>query len=363
MSTPTIPNGAAYMAATLYTGNGSTQTITNGVAGQSFQPDLVWVKGRSSASQDNLLVDSVRGISKRLISNKTAAETLESGYNITAFNSSGFTAVDDTNGSYNVNGSVGGTFSGAALYVGWQWKAGGTAVSNTSGTITSSVSANTTSGFSVVTYTGTGANATVGHGLGVTPKMVIVKGRSVSGYSWTIWNKPTVDANGAPAVLALESTSAWFNRATAFNSTAPTSSVFSIGTDLGTNTNGGTYVAYCWSEIAGYSVFGSYTGNGSATSGAFVYLGFRPRFVMIKRTDSTSSWIMIDSSRDPYNLAGQGLQANSSAAELTPASSGYPIDLLSNGFKLYETGDPNVSSGTYIYAAFAENPFKYANAR
>jgi hypothetical protein len=129
------------------------------------------------------------------------------------------------------------------------------------------------------------------------------------------------------------------------------------------NQSGQNYVTYCWAPIAGYSAFGSYTGNGSATSGAFIYTGFRPRFVMIKRSDSTSSWIMIDSSRDPYNLAGQGLQANSSAAELTPASSGYPIDLLSNGFKLYETGDPNVSSGTYVYACFAENPFKYANAR
>ena len=348
MPTPTIPNGAAYMAATLYTGTGATLSVTN-TAG--FQPDFVWCKIRSPNAYDHRLMNSVSGVNLALVSDNTNAEASYSG--VTSFNSNGFTLGSSGSG-INENGST---------FVGWQWKAGGTAVSNTSGTITSSVSANTTSGFSIVTYTGTGANATVGHGLGVTPKMVIVKGRSVSGYSWTIWNKPTVDANGAPAVLALESTSAWFNRATSFNSTAPTSSVFSIGTDLGTNTNGGTYVAYCWSEIAGFSQFGSYTGNGS-TDGPFIYLGFRPKFWMVKRTDVAAPWIIYDSSRNTYNVANNYLLPNASDAEASGSSPNDVNDFLSNGFKVRCTNaGENFSAASYIYMAFAENPFKYANAR
>jgi hypothetical protein len=346
MSTPTIPAGNLFMDATLYTGTGTTQTITNGVAGQSFAPDFVWCKNRGGAYSHSLN-DTIRGTSNGLFSNTTGAADTTAGYYVTAFNSNGF--------SVNLGSE---TNASAFNYVGWQWKAGGTAVSNTAGTITSQVSANTTSGFSIVTYTGTGSNATVGHGLGVAPSFMIFKQRNNAGTSWQIYHASL----GATQALDFTTASAG-TTINYWNNTAPTSTVATIGISVGANQNTGTYVAYCWAPIAGYSAFGSYTGNGSATSGAFVYLGFRPRFVIIKRTDSTSSWIMIDSSRDPYNLAGQGLQANSSAAELTPASSGYPIDLLSNGFKLYETGDPNVSSGTYIYACFAENPFKYANAR
>jgi hypothetical protein len=348
MSTPTIPAGNLFMNATLYTGTGAAQTITNGAAGQSFQPDLYWGKRRDSAGQ-HVLTDSVRGVTKQLFSSLTDAEQTNSTY-ITSFNLNGVSMNTGNAATGDINTS-GGSF------VAWQWKAGGTAVSNTAGTITSQVSANTTSGFSVVTYTGNGTlNATIGHGLGATPSLVIIKNRGGAN-NWDIYHI----SNGAQKYMDF-TTAAVGSLSTIFPTT-PTSSVVYLGTTGGQNTNASTYVAYCWTPIAGYSAFGSYTGNGSATSGAFVYLGFRPRFVIIKRTDSTSSWIMIDSSRDPYNLAGQGLQANSSAAEVTPASSGYPIDLLSNGFKLYETGDPNVSSGTYIYAAFAENPFKYANAR
>jgi hypothetical protein len=302
--------------------------------------------------------DSVRGAggNKELGSNSTGAEGYASssvyGYT-SSFNSNGFTVTAGT------DGAIPNAYSNQSSlnYVAWQWKAGGTAVTNTAGTISSQVSANTTSGFSVVTYTGNGTlNATIGHGLGVAPSMVIIKNRGGAN-NWDIYHI----SNGAQKYMDF-TTAAVGSLSTIFPTT-PTSSVVYLGTTGGQNTNGSNYVAYCWAPIAGYSAFGSYTGNGSATSGTFVYLGFRPRFVMIKRTDSTSSWIMIDSSRDPYNLAGQGLQANSSAAELTPASSGYPIDLLSNGFKLYETGDPNVSGGTYIYACFAENPFKYSLAR
>jgi hypothetical protein len=344
------------MNATLYTGNGGTQTITNGVSGQSFQPDLVWIKGRSSSNQDHTLVDSVRGVSRRIRSNATTAEVLESGFNVTAFNSSGFTAVDDAAGDYNVNGSVGGTYSGAAQYVGWQWKAGGTAVSNTNGTITSSVSANTTSGFSIVSWTqGSSTSQTIGHGLGVAPAMFIVKDRTATS-SWYVYHQSI----GATGGLSLNSTSATTTSANFWNNTAPTSSVMTISTNC-IGTAGDALITYCWTPIAGYSAFGSYTGNGSA-DGPFVYTGFRPRYVLLKRTDSSGNWGVWDTSRDPYNAVQYELVPNLSDAETTAA--GPRLDILSNGFKLRNTGAAyNASGGTYVYACFAENPFKYANAR
>ena len=244
-------------------------------------------------------------------------------------------------------------FSGRT-YVAWQWKAGGTAVTNTDGTITSSVSANQTSGFSVVTFTTQASGtATVGHGLsvlGVAPSLIIVKIRSIAN-AWNTYNK----ASGAGNYLQLNTTAAQAADATLWNNTAPTSSVFSLGAPWA-----GSYttVAYCWAPIAGYSAFGSYTGNGSA-DGPFIYTGFRPRWIMIKRTDSTSSWYIIDTSINPYNEEKTTLYANLSNAEGTNANF---LDGLSNGFKMRESGVA-VNGATYIYAAFAENPFKYANAR
>ena len=356
MTTPTIPAGNLFMNATLYTGNGGTQTITNGVSGQSFQPDLVWIKGRSSSNQDHTLVDSVRGVSRRIRSNATTAEVLESGFNVTAFNSSGFTAVDDAAGDYNVNGSVGGTYSGAAQYVGWQWKAGGTAVSNTNGTITSSVSANTTSGFSVVSWTqGSSTSQTIGHGLGVAPAMFIVKDRTATS-SWYVYHQSI----GATGGLSLNSTSATTTSANFWNNTAPTSSVMTISTNC-IGTAGDALITYCWTPIAGYSAFGSYTGNGSA-DGPFVYLGFRPRFVMIKQTSGVSDWWIWDTARETYNQMSTPLFPNTSGAEASNVA--YNFDILSNGFKMRSSNATVNGSGlTYIYACFAENPFKYANAR
>jgi hypothetical protein len=342
------------MNATTYTGNGtsagSTQTIINGASGASFQPDLVWLKSRSDVQNHNL-TDSVRGISGTgspiLFSDTTSAETTYTGYGVSALNSNGFTLI----------GNGGLTNNNGFTYVGWQWKAGGTAVSNTSGSITSSVSTNTTSGFSIVTYTGNGtAGATVGHGLGVTPSMIIVKKRSAAD-SWQVYN---ANLTSAAYRLVLSATSAQDSQPTMWNSTAPTSSVFSIGTDSGVNTSSGTYVAYCWAPIAGYSAFGSYTGNGSA-DGPFVYLGFRPRYVLIKCSSNGGlSWEIYDTSRNPYNAVNTVLLAENSSGEFT----GGDIDYLSNGFKFRTTrGSLNTSGYTYIYAAFAENPFKYANAR
>ena len=335
----TIPAGNKYMDATTYTGNGSTQSIVNS---GSMQPDWVWVKSRSNA-YGNYVNDSVRGASQYLETNTTGAEGTAAN-SVTSFNSNGFSV--GSNLVYNFSGYT---------YVGWQWKGGGTAVTNTAGSSTSTVSANTTSGFSVVTYTGTGANATVGHGLNVLPSMVIAKNRSGTG-DWAVWHTSLGDN-----ILRLNTTGASTSSTPngVFNVASFTSSVFAVGNGT-VNVSASTYVAYCFAQIAGFSSFGSYTGNGS-TDGPFIYTGFRPRFVMTKRTDSTNDWTIHDTARDPTNTTTQELYPNSSSAEFGPRN----WDILSNGFKLRTaTGsDPNVNGGTYIYACFAENPFKNALAR
>jgi hypothetical protein len=339
---PTIPAGNKQMDATLYTGTGATQSITNS---GSMQPDFVWGKVRST-TEDNILYDSLRGAGYILSSNTTAAEINNVGFNLTSFNSNGFSLASGN--QINQSGQTN---------VAWQWKANGAAVTNTAGTISSQVSANTTSGFSVVTYTGTGSVATVGHGLGVAPSMVIVKQRNTA-QSWCVWHTSIGSAN----VLFLNSTSASTSYPTLFNSMSTlNSTVFSIGTDIGTNQNTGTYVAYCFAQIAGYSAFGSYTGNGSA-DGPFVFTGFRPRFVMIKKTDTTSDWWIWDTSRNTYNQMNTVLYPNLSSAEV--ADPVFNFDVLSNGFKNRSSNATvNGSGATYIYAAFAENPFKMARAR
>jgi len=340
-----VPNGAAYMAATTYTGTGASLTINNGTnttIGTTFQPDLVWMKSRSAAT-DHALFDVVRGTTLELISDSTAAETTQA-TGLTAFGSTGFTIGAEAK----LNTST-------ATYVGWQWKANGTGVSNTNGSITSTVSANTTAGFSVVTYTGTGANATVGHGLGVAPSMVIVKNRA-SSTNWTVWFTGFAGTD----FIQLSTTSAKQSATTPWNSTVPSSSVISLGADGSTNGNGNGMVAYCWAAVAGYSAFGSYTGNGS-TDGPFLYFGFRPRWVMFKRTDSTSDWYILDTSRDPYNYTTHVLYADLSNAEATV---GPYNDYNANGVKIRDNGAANNASGnTYIYAAFAENPFTVSRAR
>jgi hypothetical protein len=310
----------------------------------SFQPDLVWMKGRSGAT-DHALYDSVRGVQNQLESNTTTAETAEA-TGLTAFGSGGFTV-----------GALAQVNTSAATYVGWQWKGGGAAVSNTDGTITSQVSANASAGFSVVTYTGTGANATVGHGLGVAPKMVIAKRRATGGFNWVVWHSYFTGLQ----FIKLNLTDDVGSSATVWNSTVPTSSVFSLGSDTTVNPNAEACVAYCWSEIDGFSKFGSYTGNGS-TDGPFVYTGFRPKFLMVKRTDSTGDWYLYDTSRNTYNLSNLALFPNLSNAEATGVTAVF--DLLSNGFKIRgDSGGINPSGGTCIYMAFAENPFRHSLAR
>ena len=342
LPTPTIGATAAttankYMNIALYTGTGSSQSIT----GLGFQPDWTWIKERNAAA-DHGLYDAVRGVQKQLESNNSDAETTET-TGLTAFGSDGFTV-----------GALAQLNTSADTYVAWNWKANGAGSANTAGTIASTVSASTTAGFSIVTYTGTGANATVGHGLGAVPSMYIVKKRSAGGDNWAIYHISTGNTN----FLRLDTT----NAAQTFNlwqDTTPTSSVFYLSSDVGINGSGATFVAYCFAQVAGYSAFGSYTGNGS-TDGTFIFTGFRPRWVMIKRTDVSESWNIVDTSRDTYNQAGTNLYPNLTNAESTNNS----CDVLSNGFKLRNTWDgANASGGTYIYMVFAENPFKYANAR
>ena len=344
LPTPTILNGASYMAATLYSGNSSSQTISNAVNGVSMQPDLVWIKSRNVGGNNHNLWDSVRGAGKALFSNLTDAEGTAS--NMTGFTSSGF------------------SFSGVAFdsnttgnnLVAWQWRANGTpAVTNTNGSITSTVSANTTAGFSVVTYTGTGANATVGHGLGVAPRMIIAKNRSLVD-GWVVYH---ASLTSAAYFLQLNTTGAESSNSTIWNSTAPNSTVFGVGSSTNSNGNGNNIVAYCFSAVAGYSAFGSYTGNGS-TDGPFVFTGFRPRWVMVKATSGALHWWVWDTGRNTYNAMNEALVPDLSVAEQSPL----PIDCLSNGFKLRTSnGEMNNNGTTFIYAAFAENPFKYSNAR
>jgi hypothetical protein len=342
---PSIKAGNKQFDINTYTGTGTTNVIVNS---GSMQPDFVWAKRRSSAASHGL-VDSVRGTGRTLFSNLTDAEDVGDS-NLTAFNSNGFTA--GSGGNFNTSGQT---------YVAWQWKANGAAVTNTAGTITSQVSANTTAGFSIVTYTGTGANATIGHGLGVAPKLAFVKRRN-STSDWSVYYN--IDGFGAGVrYLLLNGTGASVFDLTYWNGTAATSSVLSLGTAGNVNTSSGTYVAYCWSEVAGYSKFGSYTGNGS-TDGVFIFTGFRSRYVMFKRVDSGSHWVIYDTSRNTFNFVDSDLAANNSNAENgTVASESF--DILSNGIKIRSVinGEFNVNGGTYIYMAFAENPFKNSLAR
>jgi hypothetical protein len=336
------------MDVSLWTGTGSNQTIS----GLAFQPDFIWAKNRN-AGNNHVLFDSVRGFNSNnpLYSDQTWTQGQFPYGDIKSVNSTGYVVGAGTSGDNYINYNT-------YTYAGWTWKAGGTAVSNTAGTITSQVSANTTSGFSVVTYTGTGSNATVGHGLGVAPKMIIVKNRPSSVDNWQVYH---ASLTSAAYRMTLNTSNAQDSVPTMWNSTAPTSAVFSVGTQSGSNGSGNAMVAYCWSEVAGFSKFGSYTGNGSA-DGPFVYLGFRPRWIMIKKTDSTSDWWIWDTARNTYNQMNTVLYPNLSSAEV--ADPVFNFDALSNGFKNRSSNATvNGSGATYIYAAFAENPFKYALAR
>jgi hypothetical protein len=340
LPTSTIVKGNTVMDATLYTGNGSTQSIVNAAA---FKPDLVWVKGRSNAT-NHKLTDSVRGTTKALSSNLTDAEITDAN-GLTAFNSNGFTLGLDS--SYNATSNT---------MVAWQWQAGqGSTSSNTNGSITSTVSVNASAGFSVVTFTGqTSGVGTVGHGLGVAPQLIIIKARA-NAYGWPIYHISLGNTN----YVVLNATSTSTADANEWNNTSPTSSVFTLGTNF---ISYGTGVAYCWTPIAGFSAFGSYTGNAS-TDGPFVYCGFRPRWILFKASTAVSggNWVIVDTVANTYNVCINWLFPNLNAAESNYITI---VDVLSNGFKIRANWDTvNASGATMVYAAFAENPFKNSLAR
>jgi len=334
MAYTTINKSTDYFNTKLYSGNGSTQTIT----GVGFQPDMVWTKARSgtSATENHFLYDAVRGATKPLIPNGNTAEQTQA-TSLTSFDSDGFTsgAKTETNGAN-------------TEYVAWNWKAGGgQGSSNTDGSInTTYTSVNTTAGFSISQYDGTGSGATVGHGLGATPKIILWK-RLDSNDGTVNWivQSPLLDNRYK---VVLNTTEAKSTNSSFANVDNWSNSVFTVGTYEGQNDSNGTYVAYAFAEKTGYSKFGSWTSNNNA-DGTFVYTGFAPSFVMLKESDGTNQWVMYDNKRPGYNQTSNALFANASSAEATDLG----VDLLSNGYKIRATNNQN--TGNYIYMAFGQS--------
>ena len=340
-----IDDPSAYFQTALFTGNAGTNAITN-TGNSDLQPDWVWFKCRSAAEHHGLF-DSVRGVTKVVYSNlSTAQDNLAD--SLASFNSDGFTMGADTGSSGAFNGN-------SKTMVAWQWKAGTSFTNDASGTgigtIDSTGSVNTDAGFSIISYTGNGsAGATVAHGLGAVPKMIIFKRRGSGG--WNVYHAGI----GNTKSISLNTDQPTDTDIAYWNNTTPTSSVFSLGTSAAGNGNGNSMISYCFAEKQGYSKFGSYTGNGNA-DGTFVYTGFKPAWVMVKRSSGTGHWMMLDNKRSAsggFNVLGERLKANANDAGATDVY----MDFLSNGFKLRNTATSwNASGSTYIYMAFAENPF------
>ncbi len=326
----TINKSTDYFNTKLWTGNGGTQSIT----GVGFQSDFTWIK-RRDAGNNHRLTDAVRGVEKEIYSDGNwAQDTRTDG--LTAFSADGFT-IGNSSG---YNGS-GGTFAS------WNWKANGAGSANTDGSISSTVSVNATSGFSIVKFTGTGSLATVGHGLGSAPKMIIMKNTNTTN-GWEVYHQSL----GNTGYIQLNSTETSYSSATRWNNTSTTNNVFTVNTENGVNKSGSTLIAYCFAEKTGYSKFGSYTGNGATFDNAFVYTGFKPSLLIIKRTDTTSNWVIEDNKRAGYNQANYHLYPNLSNAEGT----NYYTDFLSNGFKIRDNpADIGASGGSYIYMAFGQS--------
>ena len=334
----------------LYTG-ASALTVDTGLP----SVDMVWIKSRSAAYLPRIF-DSIRGDDTAIY---TAVAVAEGSYSVN--DDCELNTPTDGNLYFDVTNA--GTNGSGVSTVAWAWKAGGTGVSNTDGSITSTVSANPDAGFSIVSYTGTGSAATVGHGLSSAPEMVICKSRT-NADGWSVYHKG-VASDAETDYLWLNLNDAAVDNSAFWNDTAPTSSVFSVGTHVSANRSGANIIAYCFHSVDGFSKVGSYTGNGSATNGTFVYTGFRPKWIMVKRSDSgvaTADWYIWDAERNTFNVAGKTVQANESTAESD--SGNHDLDILSNGFKLrIDYATVNGSGNNFIYLAFAEQPFKYSNAR
>ena len=333
MAYTTIKKPSEHFETKIWTGNGSSQNIT----GLNFKPDFVWIKDRDDTSS-HAITDAVRGNTKYLMSNDSYQEETITD-RVTSFNSDGYSL-----------GSSAGVNQNGAGNVGWNWKANGTGSANTDGTINSTVSADTTSGFSIVSFTGNGSAATVGHGLNSAPEIIFTKNR-IDANSWQVGSDYLTSWS---YYVRLNTTDAQSSTGGGqVYGTAPTSTVFTVGNDNAVNGSSDGIISYCFHSVKGYSKFGSYTGNGNA-DGTFVYTGFKPSFVMSKRTDSAgNSWRMFDNKREGYNGSMGIIHANLSDAESIAST----IDFLSNGFKIRATTtDQNASGATYIYMAFAEEP-------
>ena len=337
MAYTTINKGESYFNTLLYTGDGnSSKTIT----GVGFQPDWIWIKKRSGTAS-HMISDSVRGVTKTIYTEANSQELTNDQYGwVSAFGTDGFTTSNTNVAAINENGGT---------HVVWNWKAGGSASSNGDGDITSSVSANTTAGFSIVSYTGNGsATQTVGHGLGAVPKLMIFKRRNSSS-DWIVYH----NKRGATKYISLNSTGAGSAYEPYFGDTEPTSSVFTVDTAGDINGSGETFIAYCFAEKQGFSKFGIYRGNGSAT-GPYVHCGFKPAWVLQKNVSATQGWQLQDNKRNGFNGANKLLQPHTSQTE----SDVNRIDILSNGFRVITTdAGQNTNGSDYIYIAFAKSPY------
>jgi len=337
MAYTTINKSTDHFNNVTYTGTGSAASIT----GVGFQPDWVWAKDRTSANSHQLS-DAVRGVTKTLFSDATAAEVTDA-QRLTAFNADGFSV--GTNSSWNTNSNN---------YISWNWKAGGAGSTNTDGNMNSTVttSANTTAGFSIITWTGSGNTIynTIGHGLGAVPKFVIIKNRT-DVCDWMVYHHVL----GNASFFHLNTTDNEQAGTGIFNSTTPTSSVITLGSDNKSNGTNDSMVAYAFAEKAGFSRFGVYSGNNNS-DGSFVYTGFKPAWILMKRNSSGASWSLVDTKRPGYNETNVYLLPDTTAADQSTA-----VDILSHGFKLRTSAGNQNASSTYYFAAFAEAPIVGSN--
>ena len=367
MAYTTIDDPTQYFNTVLFTGDivdGDGTGHDQAVTGVGFQPDWVWHKCRSHANQ-HMIVDSARGTGGSptqmlTISSQDANAEFNSNTNgiIESLDSDGFTVTSGNDSSSKSNNAG----ANGRTYVDWCWKAE-TAFSNDAsatsvGTLDSAGRINTTAGLAIITTTGTGSAATIAHGLGAAPAMIMSKRRDSGSSNWRIYNK---NLSSNSHILFLDNTDAeQSGNSATWNNTAPTSTVFSVGASGDVNASSGTFVHYCFAEVKGYSKIGKYRGNGESTDGTFVYTGFRPAWVMVKMSSSTGNWSIFDNKRSSFNVVDEMIKGNDGQAEL--ADSSRKIDFISSGFKIKANhADINTSGGTYIYMAFAENPFVNSN--
>jgi len=344
MAYTTIDDPSVYFQTALYAGNGSTQSITNN-GNSNLQPDWIWFKNRTNSPRDHVLIDSTRGVDLSLYSNQNKGDQTLTDV-MSSFNSDGFSLEENVRAN-----------ESSQNHVAWQWKAnGGSTTTNDAsatsvGTIDSVYQANTTAGFSIVTFTGNGSSgATVAHGLGAVPKTILIKSLNGTNKSWNVYHS-SIDATDA---AQLDTTAAFYDSPSYWNDTEPTSTVFSLGNSSETNESGKNFVAYCFAEIQGYSKFGIYKGNGN-NDGPFAYTGFKPAWVLYKRSNDAGNWRILDNQRNTFNPINNEIYADLSNAEAQDTQMGF----YANGFKLRNGSSvgQNGNGSTYIYWAFAEHPF------